>query len=508
MIKPNRAIAEEYARIAAIYRRPSRIGCRNESCASFGVPLDLAPSRYRAFGTTAGGDPRFQCKACQKTFSKGSPTRRHKRTDRTGDILLGLVNKVPLSRICELNGVSFPQVYSKIDFIHRQCLAMAARREQNLPRRFTGSANFFATDAQTLMVNWPAKSRRGTIPLLHMATVHQGTQFVVAATVDYDPSMSADEVDRQMEACGDFGLPRSMRKHARLWSAREYRNAIMRGLPGIFAPEDIATGGQFRLPGRGARVRGDAFMYAHMMLVRKLVGRDGRRNTLCIDAEAGLAAAIAALSTADVRAGKVQVVEVSFAKGLTNDERNRLARAGKEAFSMMRELYAEGIRAALDEFPSLSVQEALILHLLRDSFEELPPDRRGHLLAAQGVPWPFHTKAEPRKTLRLTTDRGEMGWDDLARTICGATIHPVDAWFNFIRRRVSAFERGLPTASNAQRIWHAYGLYDPSLVPKLVDILRFYHNWMLPASDRSGATPAMKVGLARGLIYPRDLFAV
>ncbi len=172
VIKSNRAIAEEYNRISTIYRRPPRIGCRNESCANSGLPLELAPSGYRAFGTTGSGDPRFQCKACGKTFSRGSPTRRHKRTDRTGDILLGLVNKVPLSRICELNGVSFPQVYSKIDFIHRQCLAMAARREQNLHSRFAGSANFFATDAQTIMVNWPAKSRRGTIPLLHMATVH------------------------------------------------------------------------------------------------------------------------------------------------------------------------------------------------------------------------------------------------------------------------------------------------------------------------------------------------
>lgn len=80
-----------------------------------------------------------------------------------------------------------------------------------------------------------SKSHRGTIPLLHMAMVHQGPQFVIAATVDYDPLMSADAVDRQMEACGDFGLPRSMRKHARFWSAREYRDAIMRGLSGIFA---------------------------------------------------------------------------------------------------------------------------------------------------------------------------------------------------------------------------------------------------------------------------------
>ena len=127
------------------------------------------------------------------------------------------------------------------------------------------------------------------------------------------------------------------------------------------------------------------------------------------------------------------------------------------------------------------------------------------MLATVGVEWPFHTKAEPRKSLRLKTDLGHLGFDGLARLICEASIHPVDAWFNLARRRVTGFERGLATASNQQRIWHAYGFYDPDMVPKLVTILRFYHNWMLRGQD--GATPAMRVGLAKGLIYPRDLFA-
>ena len=48
-----------------------------------------------------------------------------------------------------------------------------------------------------------------------------------------------------------------------------------------------------------------------------------------------------------------------------------------------------------------------------------------------------------------------MDWDDLSVLICASSIHPVDAWFNLVRRRITGFERGLPTASNQQRIWHA-----------------------------------------------------
>jgi hypothetical protein len=162
--------------------------------------MGLYPSGYRSFGKTSKGDRRHQCKSCGSTFSNGTATRRHKRTDRTKDILLNLLNKVPLSRICEINGVTFPQVYSKIDFIYRQCLAMAAGREASLPRCLAGKDQVFATDAQTILLNWPVRGRRGTIPLLHMSTVHNGTQFIVASTVDYDPDTSVEEVDAAMEA--------------------------------------------------------------------------------------------------------------------------------------------------------------------------------------------------------------------------------------------------------------------------------------------------------------------
>jgi len=468
--------------------------------------MSLFPSAYRWFGRTSKGDRRHQCKSCGSTFSRGVATRRHKRTDRTKDILLNLVNKVPLSRICEINGVTFPQIYSKIDFIYRQCLAMAAVREAALPRCFAGQDQVFATDAQTILLNWPVRGRRGTVPLLHMSTVHNGTQFVVASTIDYDPGTSVEAVDAAMEACGDFLLPRSMRRHARLWSEREYRDAIIRGLPSFFGPEDRAAGGRFSLPGNGARVRGDAFMYAHIMLVRKMIGRDLRRANFCIDSDSGLAAAFCALSVDMVKAGRAHVIEVSFEKGMTNDERSTLARIGGETLQRMYRDHRDEIDQIQCEYPKLNRRQSLVAYLLRERFSDVLNGDRGRLLATSGAIWPFHTKSEPRKSLRLKTDLGHMGWDDLSVLICASSIHPVDAWFNLVRRRVTGFERGLPTASNQHRIWHAYGYYDPEMVPKMLTILRFYHNWMLPGRD--GATPAMRIGLAKGLIYPRDLFAL
>lgn len=341
--------------------------------------------------------------------------------------------------------------------------------------------------------------------MVHMSTVHGGTQFVVASTVDYDPDFSAEEVDQNMEACGDFLLPRAMRRHARLWSEREYRDAVLRGLPGFFGPEYMAAGGRLKLPGKGARVRGDAIMYAHIMLVRKMIGTEFLSAHFCLDSDSGLAAAFCALSVDMVKSGRAHITEVSFEKGMTNDERNTMARLGGEAFHALNREHRASVDQIQEHHPDLNRRQALVMHLLETRFQDVSLNDRGRMLATSRTEWPFHTKAEPRKSLRLLTDLGHLGLDGLARLCCEASIHPVDAWFNLARRRVTGFERGLPTSSNQQRIWHAYGFYDPDMVPKLVTILRFYHNWMLRCQD--GASPAMRIGLAKGLIYPRDLFS-
>lgn len=58
-----------------------------------------------------------------------------------------------------------------------------------------------------------------------------------------------------------------------------------------------------------------------MMMVKKLVGEQFKRLHYCLDDEAGLAAAVAALNVDLIRSGRVNVAEISFIKGMTNDSR-------------------------------------------------------------------------------------------------------------------------------------------------------------------------------------------
>lgn len=140
------------------------------------------------------------------------------------------------------------------------------------------------------------------------------------------------------------------------------------------------------------------------------------------------------------------------------------------------QLYAAEIAQVKSEYPGTEDEDALAVHILRLTYGHGSSSARGKMLATAGMPWPFHSKPEPNKTIRLKTDIGLMDWD------------------------------GLPTASNTHRIWHAYSFYNPEMVPKLATILRFYHNYMLPRGKEK-MTPAMKLGVAKGVVYERDLFS-
>ncbi|MEP2182867.1 hypothetical protein [Roseibium sp.] len=108
-----------------------------------------------------------------------------------------------------------------------------------------------------------------------------------------------------MTASGDFLLPRSMRKQARLWSHREYTESAARHNQEIFSKDDVMVGGDLQLPGGGSRVRTDVAAYAHLMQVKKLVGDWHQNATYCLDMDGVLGAAASAIWMDDIKNHRV-----------------------------------------------------------------------------------------------------------------------------------------------------------------------------------------------------------
>lgn len=512
-LKSNVALVEEYSRLRTMNRGTDRERCPNKFCLAHGVPQTLMPSAYRAHGKTPKGDPRFQCKTCGKTFSVGSPTRRHQETKETGEILLLLVNNVPLRRIMEISGVPADRLYRRIDFLYHQCRDFAAHKDRNLRKAFAGRNRVISFDVQTILANWRHAHRVLNVPVHHAVTVDKQSGYVIAATTDFDPETNAVDIEREMYQVDDFYLPRAWRLHGRVWAFDEYRDSVLRGVKNLLTKEEkVLSGNSFDLPGEGARVRGDIFQAAHIMMVKNLIGSDYRQLLLCVDGDSGLAHIANMLFARGVIAGNTHVADVRFTKGLGNRKRVALTNEGDALKQTDVALHKKLMEIVGSTYGLKTDTTRLVAARLLAQYGATYTDLRGQELANAGFNWKYHRKEEPEQVIRLLTDRGDLSFGDLAILLSRSSMAPVDKYFALIRRRVKAFDRGARPTSG-ETTWYVNAFYDPRMIEKVATIFRFYYNFMLLESAESGKpkaerqTPAMKLGIAKGLVYVRDVLS-
>ncbi|WP_341213901.1 hypothetical protein [uncultured Limimaricola sp.] len=496
IIKNNGAIVEEYRRLRGRFRAEGpRDCCPADSCDNRDKPLSQHPKLYRKSGRTAKGGQRWKCKSCLTSFSIGSRIRRQHRSNANRDVLWMITNGMPISKISDFTGLCPRDVYQKIDFIYDRVVDHTARREgsfegvnwQKVGRRF-------ATDSQTLHLNWPNKKTRAQIAVQHLCTAHANTGYIMAAHLGLDPDIDLPDIEAAMTAAGDFALPRAFRSQARVWSKTEFKaylDKITQGVQ-IHPLEAPDVDRDLQLPHRGSLLRQDVMQLAHAFLLRHFLGKGDDRFVFVLDADSGLALSFVAAFAKRIKEASADVIVVRFDKHQSNDQRNMLVGDGKAALEL-----ATGI--------SQSQWSAMDL---RDKFEHtdaaIEGMLQGHLLG-EPFAWPFHTKSEPHRRIRILTDRANMGPDRRARLMRLATLRSVDAYFHKVRSNIRFAARPAHTPSGNGRAWDRHYLYNPETMVKVVEIYRFVHNWM--GSSKVKETPAMKLGLARGKMRASEFFA-
>ena len=111
---------------------------------------------------------------------------------------------------------------------------------------------------------------------------------------------------------------------------------------------------------------------------------------------------------------------------------------------------------------------------------------------------PFHFINEPHKRVIFRTDPTQLDFAQMAQFAVRAGTHPVDMYHARARTKVMGYERGLST-SGRKSLWYYKQYYNPVMVMKLVDILRFAHNYtdLMVGGDES---PSIKLGIAKGFV--------
>lgn len=507
-LKSNLGIAEEIERISA-YLDSGKNGltCPNESCSNHSVPVGTKKA-YRSFGTAASGAKRFQCATCGKTFSTPKPTKGQHETHRNIEIFTLLANKVPLSRIINITGISWAVLYNRIDFIHRQCLAFAANREKRL-KDMPIEKLYLSIDRQDYEVNWTERKDKRNVVLSAMASADNSTGYVFGIHPNFDHSLDKDEIERNAAEINDHARKAPFRKYARLWLESDYENRDVKlkkiasgSLAGSIASKydeysersdveafDERAAGR-KLPSYGLQVKAEYTMIAHFHFLKRLMGNVGKWRFF-MDQESGIRSACLSAFKDEIKTRKAEAFYVGIEKEITVDEKRRFKAEAKKNFE-----------AVMAEFPHMTEDEAKLEMLKREISRVMTLGK----WKDQWVRHPLPSMSESNKYMCWLTEHDEFDLTHKAWLYNKASLHGVDSFFQKIRRRISMFERPIHSASNAGRTWSGYAAYNPAMVVKMLEIYRVVHNYVdFRKEGGEKTTPATRLGLAKAPLDYKDV---
>jgi transposase-like protein len=517
-MKSNRGIFEEYQRLSA-YLSPRRHFCPAPDCPNHHVPVGT-PKAYRSYGKNSQGSKRMQCAACGKTFAIAKPTKGQHATHKNRDIFSMLVNKVALSRIVKMTGVSWEVLYNRIDFIHDRCMAFAAHREAKL-RTKNIRRLYLAVDRQDYLVNWTERSDKRNVVLKSIACADNETGYVFCSALNFDDGVDRAAVEAEAARLGDAALPAPHRHHARFWTSADYAASVARSNAGKRMPAGslqsaisnaYASAGlrddvevfdektnEEALPSMGMQVHSEYTMIAMFLHLRKMVGAcEGWR--FFMDQESGIRSACLWAFRDEIAARRAEAFYIRIEKEMVQEEKRKRMADAKKLFDQTRQAN-----------PGLTDNEVRLAMIKA----EIANNRAMGQFGDRWVALPLPSMSEPSKAVCWLTEHadfrkpdGTPDDDHVAWLYNKASLHAVDTYFMKTRRSMMMCERPITSSSNVGRIWSAYQSYNPAVLKKLLEIFRVHHNYTdLPMQGKIAEkkTPAMRLGLADAPLDLNDI---
>jgi len=356
-LKSNAGIHEEIERLMAHMQPVEVLTCPDVLCKNHLVPVGTKKA-YRAYGKTAQGAKRYRCNECGKTFSQARPMQGQRDTHHNIDIFKMLVNKVPLSRIIAMLGISWELLYNRIDFIHSQCQRFSANREKRLSDMEIEKL-YISIDRQDHVLNWAERKDKRNVVLSAITSVDNSTGYVFGVHPNFDASLDRNAIEAFVSDTGDDTLPLPLRKTARLWIGADYiQNSKVNKRQSLrLRTIDTEIDAQYKdfsnrldleafdiksavekLPNYGMQIHAEYTMIAHFYCLKKLMG-NVKKWRFFLDQEAGIRAAVLAAFKGEVKNHTAEAFYVSISKELTVDEKRQLTDEAKINFKKLKEAY-------------------------------------------------------------------------------------------------------------------------------------------------------------------------
>jgi len=500
-MKSNHGINQELDRLSAYLQiAKQEVCCPIEACSNHTIPVGTKKA-YRGFGTSSSGSKRYQCVACDKTFSVGKPTKGQHDTHQNIEIFKLLMNKVPLNRIINILGISWAVLYNRIDHIHKQCISFASSREGKL-KDMSFERFYISVDRQEYSINWTERKDKRNIVLMGITSADNSTGYIFGIHPNFDQDKNKEQIEQDAFDCGDYIKTPPFRKHAHLWLDRDYADSTKRAIKNrkkvannlveeiqntyeqASQREDVEGFDNKtnieKLPDYGVQVHAEYTMIAHFHFLKNLFGNVDKWRFF-LDQDSGIRGAFMSSFVNEIKERTAEAFYVKIEKDITVDEKRKLKAIAKKEFDKVKELNPTLSENDIKiELLKQEIQAVLKLGNWKDSW----------------VHHPLPNMAEANKSMCWLTEHEEFDLTHKAWLYNKASLHGVDSFFQKVRRRVAMLERPIHSSSNTGRTWNGYGAYNPAMVVKMLEIFRVVHNYIdIKKEDKT--TPAMRLGLAQ-----------
>lgn len=419
-------------------------------------------------------------------------TPRQKRPELNPLIYRLLINKMPMRRICETAGIGPQTLYTKLEFIAQRSRDFLAERERPLISGHKLPPLLLSTDRQDYLINWGTSVDRRNVRVHGVGTADNRSSYVLGMHLDYDSSLDPGDVEMLALECGDYQLEPAFRRFARVWlkgdwnstvtqQRRRYNIARKRGIPVAELADEQPSlrwdDDDSKLPGRGMKVKDEYTMFAHLMLIEKLV-RGSPHIALYMDRDPSLRSAAHVAFADRLRRREVDTFLMSIDKSLTIDAKGATVAAAKQRVARFAEQHGIGILDAAKRMLELDFEKRGFI----DRWQE------------RWIDHPNPDQSEPRKALQHLSDYPEMSNERRALLHVWGNMHGIDRYFMILRRRLSLLERPISSASSTGRVYQGNNPYRPWVVEALLELMRVAYNYHLPGKDKK--TPAQRLGLS------------
>lgn len=494
-VKSNAGIIEEYERISAYSKNKAFASCPNLNCENHDKPLNEFNECYYKYGKTELEKQRFQCKICKKTFIVSNNHTKQKYSHLNRSIFVDLVGKKPFNRIIDAENISPKTLYDKISFIEKKCLAFSSHKEFTKLPSLKIERVYLGVDQQFFTVNWRTKTDRRNVILRSIASCDTETGYCFGFNLNYDSKFQQHDVEQEAAACNDVSLPPSYRKLARIWLMDDY-NKLTDGeikRSKIIIDDSSQKEGDLsvytRPPSNGVQIHSAYTIFGHFLLLSKLL-KNVEKVRFALDCDSGMRTSCLSIFKDRVMDRTCDIFEVKGKHDFRIDEMIKMRTANKKL------LEDTMLQYGLDhEYQAMQI-------LLGQKLERIYNNKDIHF-DKRWVEFPFIHNGDLVKKVRHATDFYEYDFHHLVNLYLKMSLHTTNTLFQLARRLIVLLERPLKT-STVDSMWHIYSAYNPVVIQQLLNIFRTYYNYCRK-SKKSKQTPAMRLGLAKGVVDPADI---